>query len=228
MFRGMYPERKKETPEEYRNRHIDLAIDLGVFGASSMTTEQLKSEISKKQFQQREERRESRHEAREKACLERERKAQEDYLKNRKPWETTQEAYHRRQENEHIESTRKRGEELGIPRAGFMPLNALEQEISTTEWRIRENRREGKKVAREFETDRLILQAANRRPGERVSYQESLAERHAFAERGAYDAGLYRHSDANDEIYGTTGTTTFKNSSDIIKETRERQQKRFG
>ena len=86
--------------------------------------------------------------------------------------------------------------------------------------RIREKKkdfRREKEFRQQEETDYLIMRAASRPPGARVSYGEMLAERHAFASRGVYDIGLTRHSDPDlaDAIYRSSPK---RNPQDVIKD----------
>ena len=86
---------------------------------------------------------------------------------------------------------------------------------------MREMHRSAEAQAR---NDALILRSANRAPGERVSYQERLQERHAFSNGGVFDASLNRHSD--EMVVEYARQTHTRSAAEVIAEVRKRTQRR--
>lgn len=74
------------------------------------------------------------------------------------------------------------------------------------------------------ENDQIILQAIHRKPDQRVSYPDRLAERHAYSNAGVYDASLSRHSDELLVEYAQNRNT--RSVEEVNREVLQRAKKR--
>ncbi len=138
-------------------------------------------------------------------------------LDNDRPKETPEEYTRRREGYKKEKKAREYAQRIGVPNESLIPKNDLRAAISQQQKLnlvIKQSKLEQK-------TDELILRANNRRPGERVSYQDRLEERHAFTRRGDYDAGLCRHSD--DLLNESMKSSHTRSYNDIVEEAKKRQ-----
>jgi hypothetical protein len=230
-FRGGH----KESPEEYRERKERAnaakfektkayAESLGITVYSFMDEAAIQREIDDKKRERKREYEERKRE-REEAELERLRDegsrlgvSMASYKSASELRREIGEAKSRKQ----LEENRAYAERLGISGASWMSSSDLSDAIDKVKRERREENKALKAMLQREREDDLILRAANRKPGERVSYKERLEERHAFTSRGMFDGGLCRTSD--DTAYDYMRSTMTRSYDDVVREARARRK----